>query len=149
MNHILLPGSSREAGRLDGLARFGADAVELLIAALLEAGASRRRLEAKLFGGGHVIPQLDEGSSPGRRNAEFVRDLMARERIAVASADLGGYAARKVWFRTDTAAALLKRVPVTLAAAVREEEGAFRRRVLRRLHDEAASCVHLLRPAGR
>lgn len=130
MNHILLPGRAGEEGRFDDVARFGLDAVELLVGALVDAGAARRRLAAKLFGGGHVIRQMDELSSPGFRNVRFIRDLMEQERIPVVSSDLGGYEARKVWFRTDTADVIVKRVPVKLQTAVEREEGRFRRRVL-------------------
>jgi len=130
MNHILLPGRAEEERRLDEVARFGLDAVALLVRALVAAGAARGRLAAKLFGGGHVIRQMDEVSSPGFRNVRFISELMEQERIPVVASDLGGYEARKVWFRTDTADVLLKRVPVKLVAAVRREEVEFRQRVL-------------------
>jgi chemotaxis protein CheD len=130
MNHILLPGRAEDEGRFDDVARFGLDAVELLVRALVDAGAARKRLAAKLFGGGHVIRHMDEATSPGYRNVRFIRELMERERIPVVTSDLGGYEARKVWFRTDSADAILKRVPVKLVAAVRREEGLFRRHVL-------------------
>ena len=133
MNHILLPGRAEDEGRFDDVARFGLDAVELLVRALGDAGAARRRLAAKLFGGGHVIRHMDEVTSPGFRNVRFIRDLMEKERIPVIASDLGGYEARKVWFRTDTADVLLKRVPVKLVAAVRREEGQFRRQALEKL----------------
>jgi len=135
MNHILLPGRAEDGGRFEDVARFGRDAVDLLVGALVAAGASRRRLAAKLFGGGHVIRQMDEGTSPGFRNVQYIRTLMETERIPVAGSDLGGYEARKIWFRTDTAEVILKRVPVTLVAAVRLEEGRFRRQVLARERD--------------
>ena len=133
MNHILLPGRAEEEGRFDDVARFGLDAVELLVRALVDAGAARRRLSAKLFGGGHVIRQMDEVTSPGFRNVQFIRELMKKEHIPVVTSDLGGYEARKVWFRTDTADVILKRVPVKLVAAVRREEGRFRREVLEKV----------------
>ncbi len=132
MNHILVPGRAHEASRADAVARFGHDAVELLVQGLLAAGARRKRLAAKLFGGGHVISQMDEASSPAYRNARFILRLMAEERIPVISSDLGGYDARKVWFRTDTADVLLKRVSVTLASSVRRAEVRFRSEVLGR-----------------
>jgi chemotaxis protein CheD len=135
MNHILLPGRAEEEGRFDDVARFGLDAVELLVRALVAAGAARRRLAAKLFGGGHVIRNMDEVSSPGFRNVRFINELMEKERIPVIASDLGGYEARKVWFRTDTAEVLLKRVPVKLVAVVKREEGQFRRQVLAKIHD--------------
>jgi len=130
MNHILLPGRAIDSERLGNVARFGHDAVELLVQALVEAGASRRRLKAKLFGGGHVIHQMDEATSPGYRNVAFINRLMRDERIPVLTSDLGGYEARKIWFRTDTAEVLLRRVPVQLVPAVRREEVRFRRQVL-------------------
>ena len=133
MNHILLPGRAEDEGRVDDVARFGLDAVELLVRALVAAGAARRRLAAKLFGGGHVIRQMDEATSPGFRNVKFIRELMETERIPVVNSDLGGYEARKVWFRTDTADVILKRVPVSLAVALKREEGQFRRRVLEKI----------------
>ena len=133
MNHILLPGRAEDEGRFDDVARFGLDAVELLVGALVDAGASRRRLAAKLFGGGHVIRHMDEVTSPGFRNVRFIRELMKKERIPVITSDLGGYEARKVWFRTDTADVILKRVPVKLVAAVRREEGRFRQQVLKNI----------------
>jgi len=133
MNHILLPGRAEDEGRCDDVARFGLDAVELLVRALVSAGAARRRLAAKLFGGGHVIRHMDEVTSPGFRNVRFINELMEKERIPVIASDLGGYEARKVWFRTDTADVLLKRVPVKLVAAVRREEGKFRRLALEKV----------------
>lgn len=130
MNHILLPGRAEDEAGLRHVARFGHDAVELLVAALGQSGASRRRLRAKLFGGGHLIRQMDESTSPGYRNVAFILGLMRDERIPVVASDLGGHEARKVWFRTDTAEVILKRVPVPLVAAVRREESRFRRRAL-------------------
>jgi chemotaxis protein CheD len=76
---------------------------------------------------------MDELSSPGFRNVRFISELMEKERIPVVASDLGGYDARKVWFRTDTAEVLLKRVPVQSVAAVRREEVLFRRQVLKEI----------------
>jgi chemotaxis protein CheD len=130
MNHILLPGRAGLEGRFDDVARFGHDAVELLIRDLVEAGADRRRLAAKVFGGGHVIRQMDEATSPGFRNVTFILELMEQERIPVVTSDLGGYEARKIWFRTDTADVILKRVPVRLVASVEREEELYRLRLI-------------------
>lgn len=149
MNHILLPGRADDDRRLGEVARFGHDAVELLIHALVDAGASRGRLAAKLFGGGHVIRQMDEATSPGYRNVAFINELMEQERIPVLTSDLGGYAARKVWFRTDTADVLLKRLAVQLAEQVRREEGGFRRQVLRQARAGALTGSRDLRPGRK
>ena len=69
--------------------------MELLVNALLNAGARRSALEAKLFGGA----QISEGfSDVGRSNAEFATDFLAREGIAFRGGSLGGHSARRVEF---------------------------------------------------
>lgn len=73
MNHFLLPegeGTSR------GSLQAGVHAMELLVNGLLQAGARRDRLEAKLFGGARMVAGL---SDIGQRNAEFAETFLARE----------------------------------------------------------------------
>jgi chemotaxis protein CheD len=141
MNHILLPGRGDVASQRD-LARFGLDAMERLIHQLARNGAVRKRLVAKVFGGAHVLRQFDERSSPGFRNGRFIVDFLEGERIPVASADLGGYHARKIYFRTDTGEVLLRRVRVPEFAAVTDEEKRFRHRILGKLHHESVPARH-------
>ena len=63
MNHFLLPGAL--VGKAEGVER-GVHAMELLINALLQAGAKRDRLEAKIFGGARMMKNL---SDIGAKNA--------------------------------------------------------------------------------
>lgn len=92
MNHFLLPGDLDEA---EAGERLGVHAMELLINALLSAGASRRRLQAKVFGGANLNMGLaDIGSS----NATFARQFLRREGIAVVAECLGGRLGRRVQF---------------------------------------------------
>src|SRR5580658_1868975 len=52
MNHFLLPyGGHNELAS----ARYGIHAMELLINDCMKVGADRAKLEAKVFGGGHVL----------------------------------------------------------------------------------------------
>src|SRR5688572_27285611 len=52
MNHFLLPSDGADGpGLLTESARYGVYAMELLINHLLKMGASRARMEAKVFGG--------------------------------------------------------------------------------------------------
>ncbi|MEO6377590.1 MAG: chemotaxis protein CheD [Caulobacteraceae bacterium] len=93
MNHFLLP-NARAGERSDTL-RYGVHAMELLVNALLNAGARRSALEAKLFGGA----QITEGfSDAGRLNAEFATDFLDREGIVFRGGSLGGRVARRVEF---------------------------------------------------
>ena len=66
MNHFLLP-DAEETDRSASL-RYGANAMELLVNGLLSIGAKRERLEAKLFGGGHMTDGLGD---IGEKNAKF------------------------------------------------------------------------------
>lgn len=92
MNHFLLPGDLDDAEVGE---RLGVHAMELLINALLQAGASRRRLQAKVFGGANLNMGLaDIGSS----NAAFARQFLRREGIPVVAECLGGRLGRRVQF---------------------------------------------------
>ncbi|HVY87743.1 MAG TPA: chemotaxis protein CheD [Hyphomonadaceae bacterium] len=90
MNHFLLPGALE--GDDDGIER-GVHAMELLINALLQAGARRDRLEAKLFGGARMMKNL---SDIGAQNASFAIDFLKQERIANQGGSLGGDQARRI-----------------------------------------------------
>ncbi|MBC7138022.1 MAG: chemotaxis protein CheD [Defluviimonas sp.] len=92
MNHFLLPeggGSGAPA------ASFGINAMEVLINALIKAGAQRSGLQAKVFGGARMIAGLPD---VGARNAEFVLDFLRREGITCTGQSLGGTQARRVQF---------------------------------------------------
>lgn len=92
MNHFLLPGEKE--GRGD-LMRHGVNAMELLINGLLQNGAARTRLQAKLFGGAHVIHNL---SDVGAQNAEFATRFLSAEGILCVAMSMGGDRARRVRF---------------------------------------------------
>lgn len=93
MNHFLLPDNG---GRDDaGAVRYGAYAMEVLINSLLKQGASRQRLQAKVFGGARMFDGL---SDVGATNAVFIRRFLDDEGIPLVSESLGGQAARRVEF---------------------------------------------------
>lgn len=94
MNHFLLPDSGDN--RRDGDAvRYGAYAMELLINGLLQRGARRERLEAKIFGGGKLFEGL---SDVGASNAAFAERFLRDEGIPIVSSSTGGVSARRVEF---------------------------------------------------
>ncbi|MBD8524706.1 chemoreceptor glutamine deamidase CheD [Pseudomarimonas arenosa] len=125
MNHFMLP----DGEVTDGVpARYGSHAMELLINELLKHGASRQRLEAKVFGGGNVLKGFT--SQPvGTRNAEFVIAYLSNERVQVISQDLGGIHPRKVCFFPVTGRALVKRLPHAHDDVVAAEESAYKSRL--------------------
>jgi chemotaxis protein CheD len=112
MNHFMLPRPANGDSGSD-LARFGVHAMELLIGKIQRLGGDRRTVQAKIFGGGHVLQIVGVGGSVPEQNIRFVRRFLADEGIPVVAEDLGGARARQVIFRTDSGRAWLKRLPGT------------------------------------
>lgn len=92
LTHFLLP--NRGDGRLD-TQKFGLNLMELLIRALLDAGARRERLVAKLFGGARITPGLTD---VGAANSAFALRYLGAEGIACQAQSLGGSQARRLRF---------------------------------------------------
>ncbi|MCG3188808.1 MAG: Chemoreceptor glutamine deamidase CheD [Burkholderiaceae bacterium] len=115
MNHFMLPDG-------DG-GRYGSYAMELLINNLLARGASRSSLEAKVFGGGAVIPAM-ASLNVGERNTQFVLDYLQLERIPVVSKDVLDRCARKVCLLASSGKALVKRLTPSDPAALAAQERA-------------------------
>ncbi len=109
MNHFMLPqplgerdGWSSTVGRA---ARYGSDAMEQLINALLAAGSQRADLQVKVFGGGRVLAQLTD---IGERNIEFVKRYIAAENLKLLASDLGDVYPRQVQFFPDSGRARVR-----------------------------------------
>lgn len=112
MNHFLLPSG-------DASMRYGAHAMEMLINALLQQGARRGRLEAKLFGGASVINGL---SDVGAANAAFAERYLADEGIVYLGGNLRGAQPRRIQYWPVTCRARQLALPgaESLALASRE-----------------------------
>lgn len=127
LNHFMLTGDPRGSDLTRSPdARYGMYAMELLINELLKSGSDKRDLEAKVFGGASVL-RLRPGA-PGaglhEANVAFALDYLRLEGIPVLSSDVGGFAARKIFFFPRTGRVLLKRFGGAAVAAVeRAEEG--------------------------
>ncbi|OYU19961.1 MAG: chemotaxis protein CheD [Rhodobacteraceae bacterium PARR1] len=106
MNHFLLPEDSQ---RKD--ISFASAAMERLVNSLIKQGAERTRLEAKLFGGGHMLTGLPD---IGHRNGQAALAFLQGEGIRLRAQSLGGGQARRVRFWPATGKAqqmLLDRAP--------------------------------------
>lgn len=134
MNHFLLPGDASSGAES---LKYGVNSMELLVNGLLQRGALRNRLQAKLFGGARVVPGL---SDVGAQNAAFAIDFLRLEGIACAGQSLGGDQARRVrfWPTTGRAAQLLVEATETIIEAERKRPTATARP-----QDPAAGSVEL------
>lgn len=94
LNHFLLPGTGGQE-ESDRSLRYGAYSVELLVNGLLSKGASRTRLQAKLFGGARMLAGLTD---LGHRNAEFAENYLKEENIPLIGSSLRGERGRRLEF---------------------------------------------------
>jgi chemotaxis protein CheD len=98
MNHFLLPDS---AGNARPTARFGDIAMEQLLAEVLQAGARRAGLAARVYGGACVLAAFrGQGDHLGDRNVWAALRFLEDERIPVLERDTGGRDGRRLVFHT-------------------------------------------------
>jgi chemotaxis protein CheD len=116
MNHFMLPDNSAESGR------YGPYAMEMLINALMKQGAQRMTLEAKVFGGAHVLNSVaSDCMKVGQRNTQFALSYLATERIPVVVKDVEGECPRTVCFLPHSGKAMLKRLTTSSALALESQ----------------------------
>ncbi len=109
MNHFMLPGRIVKADILqDRTARYGITAMNELLAQMERAGASRERLTAKVFGGGHVIVAAFETSTLPSDNIRLARVMLELEDIPIEEMDVGGTHGRKILMEAKTGRVYLK-----------------------------------------
>jgi chemotaxis protein CheD len=126
MNHFLLPeGGDGPAG---ASARYGVNAMEIMLNELMKRGARREVLEAKVFGGASVLPGL-ASAQVGERNAEFVLRFLETESIPVVGRDLLGSWPRKVYWFPRTGRAAVRKLKGKASGPLARREGAYRERI--------------------
>jgi len=128
LNHFMLPDAGNEAGATSTSARYGTHAMELLINQLIKLGARRSHLEAKVFGGGNVLAGLTV-TEVGARNAAFVMDFLATEKIRVYAKDLVGSFPRKIYYFPATGKVLVKKLKSMHNSTIVERERTYRDRL--------------------
>ena len=120
MNHFMLPEGADPENPTS--TRYGVNAMELLISHLMKLGGERRRFQAKVFGGGHVLKIRESLDGVPQRNIDFARQFLETEQIPVVKEDVGGYQPRRVLFHTHTGKVFLKYLGNNEAERTAEEE---------------------------
>ncbi|WP_174735030.1 chemotaxis protein CheD [Mesobacillus harenae] len=105
MAHIMLPDSSLAKTGTLNTAKYADTAVKELTALLLENGARKYSLKAKLAGGAQMF-QFSSGSELmriGPRNVEAVKVQLSVLKIDIVAEDVGGNNGRTIEFNPKTA----------------------------------------------
>jgi chemotaxis protein CheD len=120
MNHFMLPEGADPGNPTS--TRYGVNAMELLISEIMKLGGTRKRIQAKVFGGGHVLKIRESLDGIPQQNIEFAHRFLQAEQIPVMCEDIGGYQARRVLFNTQNARVYLKKLGTNEAERTAEEE---------------------------
>ena len=101
--HIMLPDST-QARASDNPAKFADTGIPLLLGDVLQLGASRSRLVAKIAGGAQMFAfaNATDVMRVGSRNAESVKKLLRDLGIRVIAEDTGGNYGRTVQIDLET-----------------------------------------------
>lgn len=130
MNHFLLPHGARDKG---SSTRYGVHAMEVLINKIMSLGGDRRRLQAKVFGGGHVLQVDPVGVSVSEQNVGFIKEFLATERIPICAQRLGGFNPVRVRFFTETGKVLVQPLGKGTGREVADVEERYRLDVLKQI----------------
>lgn len=109
LNHFLLP-VAEEVGSSPS-PRYGDYAISTLVEKLVDLGADRQNLKAKLYGGACVLPGTDCNEAVGKKNIDYAERALAQLGIPVVEKEVGGDHARTIQFNTRTAQVKFKLTP--------------------------------------
>lgn len=106
MNHYIYPAAKN---RLAATASYGDAAILALYRSLLELGAKKNNLSAKIIGGAYLQNNSDSRLI-SLKNVDMCRRLVQKLNIKIAAQDTGGTEGRKVIYYTHTFKAFVKKI---------------------------------------
>ena len=109
--HIMLPDSTKIANN-QCIAKFADTGINELVRIMVEAGASRGRLVAKIAGGAQMFAfsSKTELTGVGQRNVDAVKKVLAEMKIPILASDTGLNFGRTVEFYPETGDYIIKAV---------------------------------------
>jgi chemotaxis protein CheD len=147
MNHILLPGKAN-TNSYNKPARYGINAMELLINEMMKLGSHPLNFKAKVFGGANVLSTINYHNTMGLKNAEFIIDFLINEKIKIVNQNIGGFDSRKIFFHTETNDVLLKRIKPSSQSLYqtkdfkrKEQEGKLVKKINTKIHKSNNSII--------
>lgn len=102
LSHFVLPTRPRGSAPHD---RYADHAIPRLVSELVQQGARKHLLVAKIFGGASLLgaPQaIGDGSGLGQKNIDAARAGLAALDLRIAAEDVGGHHGRKLLFDPES-----------------------------------------------
>jgi chemotaxis protein CheD len=110
MNHYMLPGRISSVDIFqDKTARYGITAINMLLSTMIKNGAVKENIEAKIFGGGHVLDTNGSNAEIPNDNIKLARIMMEFEDILVTHSDVGSNYTRKLLLNVKSGKVYLKK----------------------------------------
>ncbi len=109
--HIMLPDSTKIRNN-ENIAKFADTGIDEMVRQVVEAGASRTKLKAKIAGGAQMFAFRAENDllRVGDRNVEAVKEKLAKLRIPIIAEDTGDCYGRTIEFYPESEELLVKAV---------------------------------------
>jgi chemotaxis protein CheD len=105
MNHFMLPfwnGEGLESPK------YGNIAIDMLLAKIIECGAQKASLQAKVFGGANQYTYSKNAFNIGERNIRLALHTLEEFNIPVVALSVGGVCGRKILFESRSGQVLMK-----------------------------------------
>jgi chemotaxis protein CheD len=105
MNHFMLPfwnGEGLESPK------YGNIAIDMLLANVIEFGAQKASLQAKVFGGASQYTYSQNAFNIGERNIRLALHSLEEFNIPVVASSVGGACGRKILFESASGQVLMK-----------------------------------------
>ena len=102
--HIIMLPNAPAGSSAGNKYKFADTAIVEMIHLVLQAGAARHQLRAKLAGGAHMFNNMysTDMMGIGKRNIEMCEKVLKENRITIASAETGGSSGRSIEFCCET-----------------------------------------------
>ena len=109
--HIMLPDSTKIRNN-DNYAKFADTGIDEMLRRVVQAGASRSAIKAKIAGGAQMFAFSTENDllRVGARNVEAVKEKLLQLRIPIVAEDTGKSYGRTIEFYPETGELLVKAV---------------------------------------
>jgi len=109
MAHIMLPDINLAKAK-ENRAKFANTVVEIMLKEMLDMGAARRRIQARIVGGANMFPTVIRGSAVhvGSRNIAAVKDELEKRKVRLVAEDTEGSYGRSVEFSLETGVVRIK-----------------------------------------
>jgi chemotaxis protein CheD len=140
MNHFLLPGKTHDA---ELSARYGGNAMEMLISKMVKLGANRYELCAKIFGGGDVLHSKHSSATIGRTNINFVKEFLATEQIPILAHHVGGNHGLIIYLLTNTFDVYIRKIHMEKFNRIHAKEVIYQTRFIDTMNTNSSGNIAL------